>query len=218
MPLMKLWRPVLSVLLTLVGAACASSPTATFTPTPPPTPTATPAQAVQVTCGGGPGFCERLAEEALTAVIGRVLFPAGEEQASERIDSEDGVIYRDWSVEIERYVRHPQPFQRIQVRVFIAEVLRPTGPHPSVPIPMKTARLEQGERVLLLLNKSEPYNTRLGEEQFSIVGPCAATEGVVSGKFELQGGMARPFRFSPYPPPWEPLDEIIAAIETSAQP
>ena len=163
-----------------------------------------------VTCGGQEDFCRWLAEEAETVVLGQVISFNPEHQRTEPTETEKGIVFSDWDVEVERYIINPQPFQIIQVRLFIAEVYSPDLPTP----PLKGPPLNQGERVLLFLDKQEPSNTQLEENQFTIVGSYPNPGITPCGKLLVQNGKARNALFYPPrgEPPWEPLDEIIAAI------
>lgn len=204
-------------LLLLVVAACVSSPT----PTPAPVPTSTPIPAIDITCGGPGGLCERLAREAVTVVLGRVVSLAEEGQSAHPEERDDFVIYQDWNVEVERYLRNELPFQRIQVRVFVSQLPRSAAYLPSPALPLRTPRLAQGERVVLFLSKSDPWNTVLKGNEFTIAGPFvvpvrgAPGSGFVFGKLGIEEEQTRLWVFPPLedPPPPEPLDEVLAAIE-----
>jgi len=185
-------------------------PTATATRTLTPTPTATPPP--RVTCGGGEGFCERLLEEAYTIVQGRVTSPRLDLQRAEPSTTDNGYSYRVWDVEVERYLKNPQPWETIRVRTFASWITHCGPPEP----PMKEPSLKEGEPVLLFLNKrNRPFENYpevlLESDEFTIAGPYS---DMVFGKFSIEEGNARAWAFSPtMGGPWEPLADILAVVE-----
>jgi hypothetical protein len=102
---MRLSVPVV-LFLSLLVVSCASLPT--------PTPILSPAP----TCGIGEDGCRRMAELADTVVLGQIMSDSPPCQRSEPTGDASGIIFQDWTVEVERYIINPQPFERIEVRVF----------------------------------------------------------------------------------------------------
>lgn len=192
---MRLSVPVV-LFLSLLVASCAAPPT----PTPMPSPTPT--------CGIEEDGCRRMAELAETVVLGRVTPDRPPCQRSEPTEDTSGIIFQDWTVEVERYIINPQPFTRIEVRVFTAALLR--AGEPDVTTPLKEPGLDAGERVLLFLSKREVNNSpRLAENQFTMLGPQISGKLLVQdGEAKLQHGLSSPSDIRP----WESLNEIIAAM------
>lgn len=148
-----------------------------------------------------------MADLAETVVLGHVTSDRPLSQRSEPTEDIEGIIFQDWTVEVEAYIVNPQPFTRIEVRVFTAALLR--AGEPDVTTPLKEPGLGAGERVLLFLSKREINNTRLAEGQFTMLGPQISGKLLVQdGEARLQYGLSSPSDVRP----WEPLDEIIAAI------
>ncbi len=166
------------------------------------------------TCGGPEGFCEKLASEAVTVVRVRVPSPAPEQQRTEPTDSQNGVEFRDWDIEVLEYILKPQPFTRIQVRTFQALVSRAV-PGASQPPPMmlKEPSLPEGQNVLLFLNKREKFGMQLGEDQFAIVGPLDSGGGPGFGRLDIEDGWTRAFVFGPGSRPPEPLAAVLAFLK-----
>jgi len=154
-----------------------------------------------------------MAQQAVTVVLGQVTSAKPPPQRSEPTEDAEGVVFEDWSVEVERYIINPQPFTRIEVRVFTAALLR--AGEPEVTTPLKEPGLDVGERVLLFLNKREVNNARLAEDEFTMLGPYISGKLLVQdGKAKLQYGLGSPSDVRP----WEPLDEIIAAMTSPLTP
>ena len=154
----------------------------------------------------------QLAQDAVTAIIG-VPGPRPESQRTEKPENDYALEFWDWDIEVERYVLNPQSFQSVRVRVFfaISSSPDPTGPHSLLQVPSP----RPGERVLLLLDKWEPQNTHLEANQFTIVGVHAYHAMGFTGFFEVDGENARIVKANTSPPftgPWQPLDQIVAAI------
>jgi hypothetical protein len=151
-----------------------------------------------------------MAELADTVVLGQIMSDSPPCQRSEPTGDASGIIFQDWTVEVERYIINPQPFERIEVRVFTAASLREGNP--DVATPLKEPRLYAGERVLLFLNKRRVnYSPHLAEDQFTMLGPQ------ISGKLLVQDGKAK-LQYSLSSPsdirPWELLGEIIAVVSS----
>ncbi len=165
---------------------------------------------VSPACAGPPGFCQTLVDASVTIILGRVQPPVPEHEKSESSPQQRTIVFQDFVVQVERYLRNAMPFERVQVRTWLWE-LRPDGS--QVP-PLKDADLQPGEHVPLFLNKLERNNTRLGPDEFTIAGPFSVDRGLAYGKLLVQGGVARTWIFRPslYGPP-QPLDRIIATVE-----
>jgi len=162
-------------------------------------------QATLPTCGAGPNGCQKLAELATTVVIGKVVSPEPDRQRREAGPESKGIVFEDWVLQVERYIIHPQPFDLIEVRVFVAAV---TG---GGLLPLKEPRLKAGERVLLFLWKWDGYSLGLQSNEFTI--PALYSWGdtfLISGKLAIRDGKAR--NATSTDAPWEPLELIIEAV------
>lgn len=140
---------------------------------------------------------EDLVASADTVVIGHVV----EEFASESIAADgQAVICQDFIIQVESYVIKPLPYASLIVRVPKA-----TCDSNGHCIGLKEPGLEEGEYVLLFLNKRECWFT-LADNEFTMLGD------MMGGKFIIEVTVKNAFfAFAP----WESLEDVTARIKAA---
>jgi hypothetical protein len=146
-----------------------------------------------------------LAQESDVIVIGEVeeILPSRwtTEDGKKPVNFDDERIYTDVVIEVNEYLKNPQPTEEITVRTMKGEI-----GYDRI-IYEDEAEFEHGEKVLLFLTLKDPDTKNIGGEHFRV-------RGMVHGKFTIVDGQAiRPEVIECYRT--IPLQELLETIEES---
>jgi hypothetical protein len=123
------------------------------------------------------------------------------EDGKKPINFYDECIYTDVIIEVDEYLKNPQPTEEITVRTMEGQVgndrIMSDG----------QAEFEPAEKVLLFLTTKDSYTKDIGGEHFMVTG-------MIYGKFTIEDGQAiRPEVIERYRT--IPLQELLETIEKS---
>jgi len=146
-----------------------------------------------------------LAQESDVIVIGEVkeIIPSRwtTEDGKKPVNFYDERIYTDVIIEVDEYLKNPQPTEEITVRTMGGKV-----GYDRI-ISEDEAEFEPDEKVLLFLTTHDPYTENIGGEHFRV-------RGLMHGKFTIEDGQAiRPEVIEGYRT--IPLQELLETIEKS---
>lgn len=144
-----------------------------------------------------------LAQESDVIVIGDVkeILPSrwATKDGKKPINFYDEHIYTDVIIEVDEYLKNPQPAEEITVRIMVGKV------GIDQIICDEEAEFKPKERVLLFLTTKDSYTKNIGSEHFNVIGGA-------HGKFTIEDGQAiRPKVIEDYRT--IPLQELLETIE-----